>query len=71
MPVLESTKWIDLEIGKKINVNKRKFSAQEPYSYSLNVLSYLPITIQFFVIMVAFPGHILEITQGINRKLGL
>jgi len=34
----------------------------------LHVLSYLPITI--FFIRVAYPGHILESTKGIEIKLG-
>ena len=36
----------------------------------VNLLSYLPLTISFFV-MDACPGHILECTKGIEMKLGL
>ena len=41
----ESTKGIEIKRGTYIDVNKRKDSAQEPYSYLTFYLSYLSLFI--------------------------
>jgi len=43
--IFESTNVIDIKLGFYIDSSERKGSAQEPYSYSVYLQSYLPLTI--------------------------
>jgi len=51
--ILESTKGVEIKFGTYIDVNKRKYSRQEPYSYLTRVIS--PI----FSIKGGFLCHVL------------
>ena len=53
--ILESTKRIKIQLGTYINVNERKCSRQEPYSYLTFYLSYLAL----FFIKGGFLCHVL------------
>ena len=48
--------------------NKRMGSVQEPESYPVYLLSYLPIT---SFCMIYCPGNILKSTKGVEIKLSL
>ena len=54
--ILESTKGIEMELGIYIDGIMRKDNVQEPYSFSVYLLSNLPLTIYFFI-MDACPSH--------------
>ena len=43
--IVESTKVIDIKLTLLIDGSERKGGAQEPYSYCVYLLSYLPLTI--------------------------
>ena len=64
--IWENTKWIEMKLGTYMTV--RGSTGHKNDNPTLYIIELSPITI--FFIMVAYPGHILDSTEGITISLG-